>query len=74
MPLSFSRQLIVDRMRQPFTRDYYRLGAVDIETLLAPYLAQEPKAYGPEVDRQKLVDVNRDLFPKDEFAVAYSGR
>jgi spermidine synthase len=74
MPLSFNRQVIVDRLRLPFTQDYYRRGGVAIETLLAPYLAQEPSTYGPEVDRDKLVDVNRDLFPKDEFAVGYRGR
>jgi hypothetical protein len=73
MPLSVDRRVIVERMRLPFTRDYYRRGAVDIEALLAPYLMQEPTVYGPEVDRGKLVDVNRDLFPKDEFAVAYGG-
>jgi spermidine synthase len=74
LPLSFDRRVIVERMRRPATRDYYRRGAVDIDTLLAPYLAREPTAYGPELDRRKLVDVNQDLFPKDEFAVAYGGR
>jgi len=73
MPLSFNREVILDRVRLPFTRDYYRRGAVDIETLLAPYLVREPRVFGPEIDRGTLLDVNRDLFPKDEFAVAYRG-
>jgi hypothetical protein len=53
--------------------DYYRRGEIDIEKLLAPYLLRDPRAYGPDFDRQALVDVNRDLFPKDEFAIDYRG-
>jgi spermidine synthase len=74
MPVSFDRQAIADRLRLPVIRDYYQRGDVDIETLLAPYLRHEPRRYGPEFDRGALVDVNRDLFPKDEFAIAYRGR
>ena len=74
IPLSLDRPAIADRMRQPFTRDYYRRGEIDIEKLLAPYLLRDPRVYGPDFDRQALVDVNRDLFPKDEFAIDYRGR
>ena len=62
------------RLQDPFTRDYYRRGGVDLLSLLEPYLRQPPTVYGPEFDRASLVDINRDLFPKDEFAVGYAGR
>ena len=74
MPLSFDRQAIADRLQQPFTREYYQRGDIDIEALLIPYLKRDPRAFGPDFNRDALVDVNRDLFPRDEFAVAYRGR
>jgi spermidine synthase len=68
-PLSFDRSAIRARLQHAFTREYYQRGDIAIETLLAPYLADTPRVYGPEFNRDTLVDVNRDLFPKDEFAI-----
>ena len=68
-PLRFDRSAIEARIRQPFTRDYYARAGINVDELLAPYLNQAPRMYGPEFDRTTLVNVNRVLFPKDEFAV-----
>ncbi len=73
-PVPYDPELLKSRLSHPFTRDYYRDGGVDIETVLAPYLTARPEMYGPEFDRATLIDVNRDLFPKDEFAIPYRGR
>jgi spermidine synthase len=73
-PVTFDRTAIESRIQQSFTRDYYLHGGIDLATLLAPYVSHEPMTYGPEFDRTRLVDVNRDLFPKDEFAIGYLGR
>lgn len=72
--IPFDPDVVRSRMTQPFTRDYYQRGGVDLETLLRPYLHAAPTVYGPEFDRRLLVDLNRDLFPKDEFAIGYTGR
>jgi spermidine synthase len=68
-PVRFDRSAIEARIQQPFTRDYYARAGINVGELLAPYLNQAPRVYGPEFDRTSLVNVNRDLFPKDEFAV-----
>ena len=68
-PIVFDRTAIRERMASAFTRDYYTRGGVDLELLLRPFLAAEPRVISPAHDRRMLTDVNRDLFPKDEFAV-----
>jgi hypothetical protein len=73
-PVPFDRSAIDARIRQPFTRDYYARGGIDVSQLLAPYLDRAPRVYGPEFDRTALVNVNRDLFPRDEFAAAWDCR
>ena len=70
-PVRFDRSAIEARIRQQFTHDYYSRAGVALDQLLAPYLHQAPRVYGPEFDRTGLVNVNRDLFPKDEFAVKW---
>jgi spermidine synthase len=65
----FDRSAIEARIKQPFTHDYYRRAGIDLDALLAPHLNRAPRTYGPEFDRTSLVNVNRDLFPKDEFSV-----
>jgi spermidine synthase len=68
-PVPFDRSAIEARSKQPFTRDYYVRGGIDLDALLAPYLNRGHVGYGPDFDRSSLVNVNRDLFPRDEFAV-----
>ena len=69
--MQFDRSAIEARIQQRFTRDYYGRAGIALDQLLAPYLHQAPRFYGPELDRTSLVNVNRDLFPKDEFAVTW---
>jgi spermidine synthase len=70
-PVQFDRSAIEARIQQRFTRDYYGRAGIALDQLLAPLLKQAPRYYGPEFDRTSLVNVNRDLFPKDEFAVQW---
>jgi spermidine synthase len=70
-PVRFARSAIEARIQQRFTHDYYGRAGIALDQLLAPYLKQAPRVYGPEFDRTSLVNVNRDLFPKDEFAVQW---
>jgi spermidine synthase len=66
-PIPFDLETIRSRFRNSFTKNYYEAGGIDIEKLLAPYLEGKPGMYGPAFNRAALTDVNRDLFPKDEF-------
>ena len=70
-PVRFDRSAIEARIQQRFTQDYYGGAGIALDQLLAPYLKQAPRVYGPEFDRTSLVNLNRDLFPKDEFAVKW---
>jgi len=73
-PIVFDRAAINARMQHPFTRDYYQHADVPLELAMRECLQADPRVYGPDFDRSALLDVNRDLFPKDEFAIQYRGR
>lgn len=68
-PIEFDRTAINRRMQDPFTRDYYARGGIALDVALRPCLEKTPAVYGPDFDRRRLVDLNRDLFPKDEFVI-----
>jgi spermidine synthase len=72
-PIAYERGVVEARLRSDFSHRYYAEGRVDVAGALAPLLADEPVRYGPDFDRRRLVDVNRDLFPQDEFARPYRG-
>jgi len=67
-PIPFDPEAIRQRLRVPFTRDYYGAAGIDIAAMMEPYLVAQA-AYGPRSDRSTLGDANRDLFPKDEFMI-----
>jgi hypothetical protein len=46
---------------------------MDLARDLQPYLDTPARRFGPELDRAALADVNRDLFPRDEFRVRAAG-
>jgi len=73
-PIEFDPRVIRARSQHPFSRDYYRRAHLVIDEVLNQCLEQDPQVYGPDFDRTQLVDVNRDLHPKDEFAAPYTGR
>ena len=68
-PIEFDLTVINRRMQDPFTRAYYARGGISIDDALRPCLEKPATAYGPGFDRTRLVDLNRDLFPKDEFVI-----
>ena len=57
------------RVSAPDVRRRYAESGVDIVALLSPYLDRQPRVFGPADDRSRLLDVNTDLFPRDEFGV-----
>ena len=65
-PIQIDRAAIEARLADAATREYFGRAGIDIRTLLAMYL-DAPTLYTPAYPRQQLVDVNTDLFPKDEF-------
>ena len=73
-PIAFDRAAIQKRLEHPFTRDYYQRANIALNVAMTHCLQTDPTVYGPDFDRTALIDVNRDLFPKDEFAIHYRGR
>ena len=65
-PIQIDREAIEARLGDAATREYFGRAGIDISKLLAAYL-DAPTVYTPASPRQQLVDVNTDLFPKDEF-------
>lgn len=61
---------IRQRLQSPAVRDYYLGSGVDIEPLLEPYLSGPSTVYGPDRAPSSDVDINTDLFPRDEFTLA----
>lgn len=58
---------IATRLAAPRIREHYARAGIDIAALLAPYFNAASAPIGPEFNRETLVDVNTDLFPKDEY-------
>ena len=59
---------IEQRLQDPAVRSHYLRAGIDIDALLAPYLA----APGPrhiDAGPAHHHDLNHDLFPRDEFSV-----
>jgi spermidine synthase len=66
-PFDMHAQAIAKRLADPRVRDHYARAGVDIAALLAPYFKAASAPIGPEFNRAALLDVNTDLFPKDEY-------
>jgi spermidine synthase len=65
-PIRLDRPALAARIADARVREHYRRAGIDIEELMARYLA-EPGRYGPDFDRTTLTDFNTDLFPRDEY-------
>jgi predicted membrane-bound spermidine synthase len=52
-------------------RHHYAAAGVDLPGLLLPFLAPETpvRAFSPEFDRSRLMDLNTDVFPRDELSL-----
>ena len=67
-PIRFDAKAIEQRLQDPAVRSHYLRAGIDIDALLAPYLA----APGPrhiDAGPAHHHDLNHDLFPRDEFSV-----
>jgi hypothetical protein len=72
-PIAFDPAAIGQRLQDPAVRSHYLRAGIDIDALLAPYLA----APGPrhiDAAPPHHHDLNHDLFPRDEFSVGRSER
>jgi spermidine synthase len=67
-PIVFDAADVRRRISDPAVREYYASATIDIDRLLGPYLTGG-RAFDPSHDRSGLVDLNTDLFPRDEFAL-----
>jgi spermidine synthase len=65
-PISFDREVITRRIADPRVREHYARAGVNVDELMASYFA-DPAIYSPGFDRTTLIDVNTDLFPRDEY-------
>jgi spermidine synthase len=65
--IPFDPAAVRARLRHPFTAAWYRRAGVDIEGLIEDALSRPVAAWGPGFDRSALVDLNTDLFPRDEY-------
>jgi len=65
-PIAIDRAAIGARLAEPAAAAHFARAGIDIERLLAGYLAN-PTVYGPDSPRDQLTDIDTDLFPKDEF-------
>lgn len=61
----------IDRLfAHPFTKSYYEKTNKDVKNAVREYIRNHNVVnYGPDFDRSNILDVNTDLFPKDEFSV-----
>jgi spermidine synthase len=72
-PIDLDRRAIAARVSDPLVLDYYRAAGIDIERLLDEFLGS-PTYYTPADERDGSLDVNTDLFPKDEYDLAFPRR
>jgi predicted membrane-bound spermidine synthase len=67
-PIPFEREALLARCDEPWVRAYFERVGIDLRAIVEKRLAaRAPKRVGPAANRSALVDVNSDLFPKDEF-------
>ncbi len=75
-PIRFDAQVIAARLQDPAVRLHYLRAGIDIDALLAPYLAAPGPRHidaGPGRAPDLKDDLNHDLFPRDEFSVPRAG-
>jgi predicted membrane-bound spermidine synthase len=65
-PIPMDRAAIDKRLAAPDAHRYFDRAGINLRQLLAIYL-DAPVIYTPASSRDRLVDINTDLFPRDEF-------
>jgi hypothetical protein len=69
-PIGFDPARLLERSRDPRVVAHFERIGMDVEGVLREFLAgSRPVVYGPKANRAALVDLNRDLFAKDEFLI-----
>jgi spermidine synthase len=71
-PIAYDPEVLRARMADPFTRGRFARASIDLESLMGPALNHPPVVTGPESDRSGLVEIDTDLFPKDEYLTSHS--
>jgi spermidine synthase len=71
-PIPYDPDALRTRMADPFTQWRFTRAGIDLETLMGPALNHPPVVTGPEADRSGLVDIDTDLFPRDEYLTSQS--
>jgi predicted membrane-bound spermidine synthase len=67
-PIAFDRESLLARCDDPHVKGWYARVGINLRRLLEAELrAQAPLVIGPDADRSVYIDVNSDLFAKDEF-------
>jgi predicted membrane-bound spermidine synthase len=67
-PIPFDPAEVRSRLQAPGVREHFFRAGVDLEALLAPYLANPPRRIESS-STPRPADLNEDLFPRDEFSV-----
>jgi spermidine synthase len=66
-PIESQLARLRDRAREPATRAYYARAGIDVVAMVEQLLSSRRRSYGPQFDRSRIVDVNTDLYPRDEY-------
>jgi len=66
-PFEIDRGAVAARAADPRVREHFARAGINIEALVAQYLDGLSATFGADLDRSTLVDVNTDLFPRDEY-------
>jgi spermidine synthase len=68
-PIRVDDPAIARRLRSPAVTDHFAWAGIDIVGLLQQYLGPGSLSFDPSHDRSGLVDINTDLYPRDEFDI-----
>ena len=68
-PIKWDIEGIRSRLTSAFARAYYSPAGIDVEQHLSIIEKVEPTVITPEGRRQPMSNLNRDLFPRDEYLV-----
>jgi spermidine synthase len=66
-PIAYDREALRGRMSDPFTQSRFARAGIDLDVLMGPALNRAPVVTDPETDRSALVEIDTDLFPRDEY-------
>lgn len=70
-PIAFDPEVVKARLADVQVRQYYERAGIDIQDNLMELLDTPPDRFDTRYDRSALNDLNRDLFPRDEFELPF---